>query len=248
VSDPRHRYVERVREATRSLIEDLLEANRRLWIAIEVVGKDRDELRREISSFNRQDERFQAQQQQVFEMLAAMQREYKKFELQFVEVERQNSSLATLYAAGYSLHASLARADVLAATQEVVINLVGSEQFAIVDASEELEPLALFGLGTSRLDGVTRKSGIVARAAAERRPLALPSGVPADSTGVRVCVPLCVGDEIVAFILIFGFLPQKSELTSLDYELFSLLGTQAGTALHCANLHEARRSNGAAAE
>jgi len=240
--------VERVREATRALFEDLLEANRLLWIAVEVIGKDRDELRQELSALNREDARFQAQQEHVLEMLTAMQREYRKFEQQFVEVERQNASLSTLYAAGYSLHASLARADVLAATQEIVVNLVGSEQFAIVDASEAFVPLALFGIRADRLHGITNKSGIVARAAEERRPLALPAGVPADATGVRVCVPLCVGREIVAFILIFGFLPQKPQLTPIDHELFLLLGSQAGIALHCANLHEAHRSNGAAAE
>jgi regulator of replication initiation timing len=248
VTELRNRFVERVREATRTLIEDLLEANRRLWLAVEVVGQDRDELRKKLSTLKTDDARWQAEQEHVLELLTATQHEYRKFEAQFIEIERQNSNLATLYAAGYSLHSSVRREDVLAAAQEVVINLIGSEQFAIVDASDELAPLALFGVRPDRLRGITRKTGIVSRASAEGRPLALPNGVPADSSGVRVCIPLSVGDERIGFVLIFGFLPQKSDITPLDYELFSLIGTQAATALYCANLHEARLSSGRAAE
>jgi len=236
----RSRYVERVREATRALFEDLLEANRRLCTALAVIGSDREAASPEIGDLDQHSERWRAEQASVLSMLEAADRESKNFEEQFHEIERQNSNLATLYAAGHALHASLEREAVLNAIQEIVINLVGSEQLAIVDASESLLPHALFGVTADRLRGLTPRSGIIGRAAAEGRPLALPRGAPSDQTGVRVCVPLVVGGETCAFVLIFGFLPHKGELAPVDYELFSLVGSQAATALCAAELYAAR--------
>jgi hypothetical protein len=236
MTERRNRFVERVREATRALIEDLLESNRRLRMAVDVLGHDREDLQRQLGPLSTDSARWQAGQQHVLELIEATEREYEQFESQFVEIERQNSSLATLYAAGYALHTSVERDGVVGAIQEVVINLIGSEEFAIVSA-DDLSPIALFGVRPDRLGGISLKSGIVGRALSNGRPLALPRGVPVDGSGVRVCIPLRVADRPIAAVVIFGFLPQKSELTPLDYELFSLVGSHAATALYCADLH-----------
>jgi hypothetical protein len=235
----RSRYVERVREATRSLFEDLLQANRRLCLTVAVLGSDREETEtlREIDTRSL---RWQAEKQSLLELLEAVDLESRRFEEQFVEVERQNSNLATLFAAGHALHSSVEPDSVLQAIQEVVINLVGSEEFAIVRNSEQLEPRALFGITSERLRGLSPKAGIIGRALSESCPLSLPRGVPVDSTGVRVCIPLCSAGQTLGFVLIFGFLPQKNEILPIDHELFSLVGTQAATALYAADLHAAQ--------
>jgi hypothetical protein len=236
MTDRRNRYVERVREATRALIEDLLDSNKRLRVALDVMGHDREDLQRQLGPLSGDAARWQAGQAHVLELIEATEREYEHFETQFVEIERQNSSLATLYAAGYALHNSVERDAVVNAIQEVVTNLIGSEEFAIVGA-DDLSPIALFGVRPERLGSVSLKSGIVARAISSGRPIALPRGVPVDGSGVRVCIPLRVAERPIAVVVIFGFLPQKAELTPLDYELFSLVGSHAATALYCADLH-----------
>jgi hypothetical protein len=229
----RIRYVERVREATRALIEDLLESNRRLGLTISVLGQERDDASREdMSDLNKRSVRWRQEQESVLEMLGTIDRDYKRFEDQFHDVERQNANLATLYAAGHALHTNFSRDSVLAAIQEIVINLVGSEEFAIVAADEQLTPLASFGMNHDKLRGLTRGSGIIGRAYAEARTLALPHGMPTDATRVRVCIPLVLGERVDGFVLIFGFLPQKDDLSTLDHELFGLVGTQAAAALH----------------
>jgi len=230
------RYVERVREATRSLFEDLLEANRRLCLSLSMLGPGRGDAPEDYTDIDRRSERWLAAQKSLLELLEGADREAKAFEEQVAEVERQNSNLATLYAAGHALHASLERDQVLAAIQEIVINLVGSEQFAIVLADDALTPQALFGVTAARLAGLSPRSGIIGRALAEGRPLALPRAAPSDATGVRVCVPLVAAGEARALVLIFGFLPQKDELLPLDHELFALVGSQAATALYAAEL------------
>lgn len=229
----RIRYVERVREATRALFEDLLESNRRLGLSISVLGKERDAASRDdVDELNKRSERWRAEQESVLEMLGTIDRDYKRFEEQFYDVERQNANLATLYAAGHALHTSFGREAVLAAIQEIVINLVGSEEFAIVAADEALTPLATFGMNPALLDGLTRSAGIIGRAFDEGRPLALPRAMPTDATRVRVCIPLTLAEKVEGFVLIFGFLPQKDELSAIDHELFSLVGTQAAAALY----------------
>jgi len=240
----KNRYVERVREATRSLFEDLLEANRRLCLTLAMLSEDRDAKQRELGEFSERSERWRAQQQSLLELLEAADRDSKTFEDQFEEVERQNSNLATLYAAGHVLHSSLERQAVLGAIQEIVINLVGSEQFAIVLSDEKLTPQALFGVEARALEGLTPRSGIIGRANSENRPLALPRGAPTDATGVRVCVPLVVGGATRGFVLIFDFLPQKGEISSLDHELFTLVGSQAALALYAAELNAERGASG----
>jgi K+-sensing histidine kinase KdpD len=233
----RIRYVERVREATRALFEDLLESNRRLGLAISVLGKERDIASREdVNELNKRSERWRSEQEGVLQLLETIDVEHKRFEEQFHEVERQNSNLAALYAAGHALHASLDRAAVLSGLQEIVINLIGSEEFAIVAADEALTPYALFGMQSQDLAGLNPRSGIIGRALTEQRPLALIRSMPADPTGVRVCIPLQIGEKTHGFVLIFSFLPQKEELLPLDYELFTLVGSQAAAALFASEL------------
>ena len=233
----RIRYVERVREATRALFEDLLESNRRLCLTISLLGKERDVASREdVGDLNKRSERWRAEQQSVLELLTAIDVEYRRFEEQFHDVERQNSNLATLYAAGHALHTGLDPAAVLSAIQEIVINLIGSEEFAIVQSDEALTAQALFGMQPQDLAGLTPRSGIIGQALEERRPLALMRGMPADVTGVRVAIPLVLGEKVRGFVLIFGFLPQKEDLQPLDYELFSLVGSQAAAALYASEL------------
>jgi nitrate/nitrite-specific signal transduction histidine kinase len=240
------RYVERVREATRALFDDLLESNRRLGLSIAVLGRERDAASRDdLEELNKRSERWRAEQLSVLGMLETIDREYKRFEEQFYDVERQNANLATLYAAGHALHASLDRKAVLAAIQEIVINLVGSEELAIVAADEQLTPLALFGVTAERLRGLTPESGLIGRALAEQRPLALLRGMPSDATRVRVCIPLELGGKVIGFVLIFGFLPQKDDISPLDQELFGLLGTQAAAALHAADAFARSGATGA---
>lgn len=236
------RYVERVREATRSLLDDLLEANRRLCLAIAVLSSSRDDATREIGDIDQRAKHWQEQQDRLLDLLEAAERESRAFEEQVAEVEQQNSNLATLYAAITALHASLDLRTVVSGIEEIVINLIGSEQFAIVRADDDLTPWSLFGVNAAQLNGLCSNSGILARAAAEGRPLIIPGALPVDTSGVRVCVPLVAESEICGFLLIFGFLSQKTEIVPLDHELFALVGSQAGSLLHYADTLAKSRS------
>jgi hypothetical protein len=237
-----NRYAERVREATRSLLEDLLEANRRLCLAIAVLSEDRGGTSRELEDIDQRASRWREEQARLLELLEAADRESKAFEEQVAQVEQQNSNLAALYAAMSALHSSLELRTVVGGIEEIVINLIGSEQFAIVRCDEALTPWSLFGVTSTQLQGLSPRTGVIARAATECRPLVLPGSTPVDSSGVRVCVPLVADGQTRGFLLIFGFLLQKTEIQPLDHELFALVGSQAAAALYSAEMLAGRRA------
>jgi hypothetical protein len=162
----------------------------------------------------------------------------RRFEQRFVEVEQENSNLAALYAASYQLQASLCRAEVLGTIQEIVINLIGSEEMAILrlgPGNDTLEPLSMIGLDSERLAHLSTRHGMVGKALAAGTPQA--ETTPADD-GLTACIPLVVGGRALAIVAIFRLLPQKVALAAVDLELFALLGRHAATALYCAELHE----------
>src|SRR5882724_6618002 len=75
----------------------------------------------------------------LHELLSEIQEESRKASARYVEVEQQNTNLANLYVASYQLHGTLNRQRVLDSIQEIVINLIGSEELAIWELNTERE-------------------------------------------------------------------------------------------------------------
>jgi len=165
----------------------------------------------------------------------------RRLEERFAEVERQNSNLAALYAASYQLHATVRRAEVLLAIQEIVVNLIGSEELAIlgVGPGRELVALASVGVSPAQLAALRADAGLVACALASQQPEV---GPPSEMTA---CIPLAVDARPVGAIAIFRLLRHKPALDLLDLELFKLLASHAANALYCAELHERGERTGA---
>jgi len=206
-------YVDRVRENTRRYIEDLL--------------RDNERLREEV-------DRAQREHARLRDLLGAAERETRSFEDRYAEIEQQNANLASLYAASYQLHATVDRDQVLAAIQEIVINLIGSEELAILAVEgAALRPMAAFGMSSARLELLRPDAGAIARALSDGRPV-----IGEAAEDMTACIPLSVGGKPFAAVAIFRLLPQKPALQSVDLELFDLLATHAANALYCAELHE----------
>jgi nitrate/nitrite-specific signal transduction histidine kinase len=205
--DPKHPYVERVRAITRAYIEELLADNAQL----------------------------RGQVDDLLARLARREADSRRFEDRFVEIEQQNANLAALYAASYQLHASLARAEVLATIQEIVVNLVGSEELAILRVgSDGLETLCVLGVSTERAASLRANRGLCVRALSTGLPAAL---AQPDEDGLTACIPLMVEGRVIGLVAIFALLPQKPALQPVDMELFGLIGHHAASALYCAELH-----------
>ena len=179
-------------------------------------------------------------------LLADIQEESQKASARYVEVEQQNTHLANLYVASYQLHGTLDRGRVLGSIQEIIINLIGSEELAIWEMSDdghELNLAASFGLDAVKWSRIKldNDSGIIGLAAAtgERFVLGQSPLVPAGKElGLTAAIPLKLDERVTGVIGIFSLLGQKSGLEAVDFELFDLLATHGATALYCTRLAE----------
>ena len=66
-----------------------------------------------------------------------------------LEIEQQSSNLANLYVASYRLHGSVERSEVLQVIQEIIINLIGSEELGIYELDEKLLAALVEGMPPS---------------------------------------------------------------------------------------------------
>ncbi len=170
-----------------------------------------------------------------------IQEENEDFAQRQVEITLQNEGLANLYVASFQLHSTLDPEEVVGIVKEILINLVGAEEFVILVADKrtgELSPVAWEGSlagasgpappwNTEVLEGVVR-TGQPAFAApgAPPRP-----GVPV------ACVPLNIKKEVVGAIAILKLLEHKPALAALDMEILNLLAGHAATAIVSSRLY-----------
>ena len=158
----------------------------------------------------------------------------QRFAEQYQHIEEQSSNLANLYVASYQLHTSVDLAAVLNAIQEIVINLIGSEQLAIFhrNGNDAFHLAASFGLNEEHV-----METVGGEFAVERLGEGHIFHDPADQQPLTASVPLKIGEQVIGAILVFRLLEHKPSLEAVDHELFELLAVHAATALYCASLH-----------
>jgi hypothetical protein len=236
-------YVRKVQEEAQQLTKDLLAENEKLRGLAASFEKENDEFRVRIESLEGELTLNRRRQSELQQRLAAIEQQRSEFASRYVEVENQSSQLANLYVATYQLHSTLERSEVLAVIQEIIINLVGSEEMAVFEVNPScptLDLIASFGVDFHEYESIHLGQGIIGRTAASGELFISPGGSQGDrlewERNLTVCIPLRLGDEVRGVIAVMRLLPQKHGLEAVDHELFHLLATQAATALHCTAL------------
>ncbi len=241
---PTGSYPRKVQEDTRRLVDELVGENERMHALIAALRSEKllqeEELLAVRSSLDRQ----KREQLRLQRELAEFESKTKHFTQQYAEIEQQSSNLTNLYVASYQLHGTLDRRVVLDTVQEIITNLVGSEEVAIFElepGGKELSLSAALGIEMAQLGNVTVGEGLIGRVAQtgeiyiageSSSELALPA-----EAGLTACVPLRLEDRVTGVIALFRLLPQKSGIAELDRELFDLLAVHAAMALYCTSLH-----------
>jgi nitrate/nitrite-specific signal transduction histidine kinase len=182
--------------------------------------------------------RLEAEQAGVEGRLQDVERETERINDLCVRLERRTATLAQLNVACRRLHGTVDRQELLAALQDIVCNLIGSEQVAIFETGPEprrLELTAGLGVDRERWSSVAFDDGPIGRSAASGA--ASFADEPGES-GVTACVPLAIDGRVTGVIAVFALLPQKQGLERADRELLQTVAAQAATALYCARLHE----------
>ena len=233
-------YVQRVHDDTQRAISELKGHNERLRLQVAGLESDRARLQQEKLRLQGQlitaREELSARNEEhssLVRRVTDIESENQRVAAQFADIEMQNTNLANLYVASFQLRSSLKRADVMAAIREIIVNLIGSEDFAIFD--ENLQLIGWFDEPRAEM----RREEIIRTVAATGEPY-MATDERSRLSGMTACIPLKVDDKVMGIIAIFKLLPQKSNaLEALDHELLDLLASQAGMALYCTRLHEA---------
>ena len=243
-SDPQAGYVHKVREETRKYLQDLLTENERLRTAAAAVEAENRRLEESLATLEKDLGSRREEQQRLEHQLNEIQNENRRFAEQYVEIEQQNSNLANLYVASYRLHGTLDRTEVLSVIQEILINLVGSEEIALFEVPSEGHCLKLqssFGIDPSAFQDMRLDRGIIGWSAATGGSFLTGMESPAAPLPLEryltATVPLKLADRTIGVIAVFRLLGQKAGICDLDREMFDLLATHAATALYCATLH-----------
>lgn len=232
--DPPGSYVRKVHEETQRYTQELLAENDRLRVLVATLENERARLEETVRS-----ERVQLERQ-----VAEVEKESRRFREQYDLVEAQNSNLANLYVASYRLHGTLDRKEVLAAIQEIVINLIGSEELGLYEMANEGRSLRLvesFGINAAEHAIVPVGAGRIGRTAAAGEADIGPNAggdARAEEANLSACIPLKIDGRVTGVLALFRLLPQKSGFEAIDHELFGLLATHAATALYCTRLQE----------
>jgi transcriptional regulator with GAF, ATPase, and Fis domain len=252
-STPRRGYAQSVFDDTQRYIQKLLDGNdqlRRKLAAIESekvsLEKEHLALREEVVGLRERLARCRQDHAELQNRLHEVETESRGYADEYLQLERRNSNLVNLYVASYGLHGTLDRPTVLQTIKEIVINLVGSEELAILELGDDgrLRLADSFGLAEDRCHALSGKEGLVGHVTSTGEPWVdgRSAADAADRTDAEehlsACIPLRVDDHVFGAVAIFRLLPQKSSgLVDVDYEILDLLAAQAGTALYCSTLY-----------
>ncbi|HEY6872597.1 MAG TPA: GAF domain-containing protein [Geobacteraceae bacterium] len=218
----RYRIVE-LEESQRSVLRDV---------------EDTDENRRLIQRI----EELEREKEEILARIRHVEQENQDFAARYVEIEQENNNLANLYIASYQLHSTLDFKEVLQIITEIIINLIGAEEFAIMlldEKTNELQAVATEGVSREDIPSVKFGSGIIGQVAktGESHFAEDVSAETGDQSKPVVCIPLQIKEHVIGALVIYKLLIQKTKFADVDYELFTLLAGHAATAIFSSRLY-----------
>ncbi len=236
-------YVEKVRDDTRRYVQALLEENGKLRVLTASLESESRFLNEQVTSLQKEIESHWLERERLQKSLAAVEEENRRFSEQYVEVEQQNTDLASLYVASYRLHATLDRGEALSIVQDIICNLIGSEEIALFEADGDgasLSLVASLGVEPGPFRSVPLGRGVIGRCARTGQIYLTgrddDAGLRPEEAALSACIPLHFDGRLLGAVAIFRLLPQKNGLVALDHELFELIATHASRALYCTEL------------
>lgn len=229
--------------------QDLLKENERLRFRIVKLEESLKEKGHEVSpddsntlELQQKIEKLEHEKQEILGRIKVVEEENQNFANRYVEIEEENNMLANLYIASYQLHSTLDFREVLQIILEIVINLIGAEEFGVLlldEKTNRLEPVASEGVDTSELPSVAVGAGIIGESVktGENYFIDTMEGYERDFEKPIVCIPLKIKEHVIGVIAIYKLLVQKDEFTNVDYELFTLLAGHAATAVFSSRMY-----------
>lgn len=225
-------FVEQYESLQRELAA-LQAENGRLRAAIEADDAIRDLLKKI--------EALEAEKRELLSHYRRVEEVTSDFNARFREMEDEFANLANLFVASSSLHSSLSPRAVTRRLKEVLEQLVGAEQFGVYLVARDgrtLNPIAVVGLPMDSPAPEALAHGLLGEVARSGVARIDDDGDPSLGTIEKppAVFPLQIDDNIVGVVAIFRSFGQKTKFSTVDFELFRLLGQHAAAALMSSGL------------
>jgi len=229
--------------------QELLKENERLRyqiVQLEEASKIKPDsgmpMEEETARLRKRIEALELEKNEIVTRFQKVEEENFDFANRYVEVENQNNMLANLYIASYQLHSTLDHREVLQVITEIVINLIGAEEFAVMvldDKHRQLQAVACEGLELEKIPPVKIGQGIIGESAksGENYFIDHMEGYVREMGRPLVCIPLKIKDHVIGVLVLYKLLEQKDSFADVDYELFTLLAGHAATAIFSSKLY-----------
>lgn len=237
-------YVHRVRDNIQKYLDEIIEENEKLHTLVAALEQERSEQKNEAVAAKQELDRQREHRDELERQIRNIRKEHEDITNRYHEIERQNNDLANLYVASYRLHESLSREQVISVIEEIVINLIGSDELAIFEKRNGgLELASCHGIDPDRLKS-TAPDSTEAEHVKDRVEQVMRSGEcylasaedrARSESSLTACVPLMLSSESIGAIAVFRLLGHKPQLEPLDLELFDLLASHAAVALRYSN-------------
>ncbi|ABQ27298.1 GAF domain-containing protein [Geotalea uraniireducens] len=187
-------------------------------------------------------EELEREKDEILGRIKQVEAENQDFAARYIEIEEENNNLANLYIASYQLHSTLDFKEVLQIITEIIINLIGAEEFAIMlldEKSNEIQAVACEGILRDNIPHVKLGKGIIGEVAktGENYFVENVSTYVQDLHQPMVCIPLKIKEHVIGVLVIYKLLVQKTTFAAVDYELFTLLAGHAATAIFSSRLY-----------
>lgn len=231
------------------IAEELLSENEKLktqiaYLQSQLVSKNVNANETQLQEENR---KLQLQNSFLEKNILSVEKENREFIQRYVEIEKQNEGLVNLYVASFQLHSTLDSQYVVSAIIEIMLNLIGAEQFAIYTVNEDATELIF--MGGELEEGYHHKKRIPIGQGIEGQVALNRTVYRGDlQSNTLISIPLEISfsnksknettSELIGVISVYKLLSHKKSFTSLDYDLLNLLAGHAATALLSAKLYQ----------
>jgi GAF domain-containing protein len=174
--------------------------------------------------------------------MAALEAAHADCAARIRDLHERNTDLVRLTVAGQRLASSVQRDEILSTIEEIVVDLIGSEELAIFELPEvdgdadSLHLVHIRGIAAN-IPRLAPAAGPIRYALGVGQTLVARSrrrGADDVDGGLTAAIPLKLDGHVTGAIAIFGLVEHKDALAPVDHELFEVLSRQAAMALHSA--------------
>lgn len=187
-------------------------------------------------------EELEREKDEILSRISQIEAENQDFAARYIEIEEENNNLANLYIASYQLHSTLDFKEVLQIITEIIINLIGAEEFSIMlldEKTNEIQAVACEGVKRESIPHVKLGKGVIGEVAktGDNYFVVDVENYVQDLDNPMVCIPLKIKEHVIGVLVIYKLLTQKTSFAAVDYELFTLLAGHAATAIFSSRLY-----------